>query len=334
MANVDWPGNNIKIYRSDKTGYRWRFCLIDLELALNPNGWTDCYFDHIQFMRSCDPGNPYINIWLKGIQNERFKNYFINRYADLMNTAYRFDRISEMEHEMFEQTVVEMQKEFARWGDPNRIPEQMAGFTENHEVFQFQLSERTAQVRNHIMANFDLPNLVDLTLNVIPEEAGKIRVSTIEPDYYPWQGVYFNGVPVKIEAIANEGYNFLYWGNNGLIADTLNAIFLDMLNISSVSFDAYFEDLATSIPEVRENNSFFLYPNPANKILYLRSNKPMVADLNYQVIDVNGRILTEGFLNGGMLEYQIPVQSIPSGVYLIRLTNSSKEIEQIRFVKI
>ncbi len=34
MANTDWPYNNIKIYRSDMTNYRWRFCLIDLELAI------------------------------------------------------------------------------------------------------------------------------------------------------------------------------------------------------------------------------------------------------------------------------------------------------------
>ena len=130
IANNDWPCNNIKIYRSDKTGYSWRFCLVDLELSLLPNGWTDCYFDHIQYMRSCDPNNPYINIWLKSIQNDQYRNYFINRYADVMNTAYRFDRISAMENDMYGQTVVEMQKEYARWGDPNNIPAQMLNFTE------------------------------------------------------------------------------------------------------------------------------------------------------------------------------------------------------------
>ncbi|MBK8343672.1 MAG: CotH kinase family protein [Bacteroidetes bacterium] len=50
MGNTDWPGNNIKIYRSNKTNYRWRFALIDLELSLNPNGWTTCFYNHIRYM--------------------------------------------------------------------------------------------------------------------------------------------------------------------------------------------------------------------------------------------------------------------------------------------
>ncbi len=111
---------------------------------------------------------------------------------------------------------------------------------------------------------------MDVTLNVYPEGAGTIHISTITPDTYPWQGVYFNGIPVKIEAVANEGYNFLHWGNNGLIPDTLNAVFLDILNTEAISFDAYFEEIATSIPDTEEDNGFALYPNPANDIIYLK----------------------------------------------------------------
>ena len=104
MGNTDWPWNNIKIYRSDKSGYRWRFCLIDQELAMLPNGWTDCYFDHIQYMMTFDPANPYISIWQKSMLNDRFRNYFVNRFADVMNTAYKLDRISAVENSMFFQT--------------------------------------------------------------------------------------------------------------------------------------------------------------------------------------------------------------------------------------
>ncbi len=33
IGDPDWPWNNIRIYRSDQTNFRWRFCLIDLELT-------------------------------------------------------------------------------------------------------------------------------------------------------------------------------------------------------------------------------------------------------------------------------------------------------------
>jgi hypothetical protein len=115
MGNTDWPWNNIRIYRSDQTNFRWRFCLIDLELALLPGGWTDCNIDHIAFILSQSPSIPYVNIWLKSMQNERYRNYFINRYADVMNTVYLFDRLSAIDNNFYAQTVIEMPKEYARW---------------------------------------------------------------------------------------------------------------------------------------------------------------------------------------------------------------------------
>ena len=154
MGNTDWPGNNIKIYNSDKTNYRWRFCIIDQELAMAPNGWSDCNFDHINYMLTQNPANPFIGIWLKGIQNNKFRDYFINRFADVMNTSYKFDRLSAIENNMYNQTILEMPNEFMRWGDPNNITGQMNNFQNNHLVLLDQLSLRTEQVRNYIKNDF------------------------------------------------------------------------------------------------------------------------------------------------------------------------------------
>jgi hypothetical protein len=334
MANTDWPGNNIKIYRSDKTNFRWRFCLIDLELSLAPNSWTDCYFDHIRYMLDADANNPFINIWLRSIQNERYRNYFINRYADIMNTAYLFENISAIENRMFNLTVTEMPREFARWGDANHIPEQMAAFTDNHFIFQSQLYERTAQVRNHIQANFNLPNQVDLTLNIIPEGAGTIHISTITPGQYPWQGVYFNGVPVQIEALANDGYNFLHWGNNGLISDTLNPVFLEVLNTDAIVFEAYFEDLGVSVPALDNSKGISVYPNPAQDIIYVKNDGQPLGSLHYQVIDMHGKMMMEGELSGGNTIQSVSINSLPPSVYLLKLTDGAGQKHQCRFVKV
>ncbi len=56
------------------------------------------------------------------MQNKRYKNYFINRSADVMNTAYRLDRLLAIDNSFYAQTVTEMPKEYARWGDPNATP--------------------------------------------------------------------------------------------------------------------------------------------------------------------------------------------------------------------
>jgi hypothetical protein len=245
MPNTDWPWNNIRLYRSDKTNYRWRFCVIDLELALLPNGWADCYHDQIRYMLEQDPNNRYINIWLKSMQNPRFRNYFINRYADIMNTTYDIKRISAIEHDMFGQTVMEMPLEYARWADPNQVGQYMTDFTNRHHEFQFQLSQRTEQVRNHIQNNLGLNAQVAVTLDVFPEGAGKIQISTITPDALPWTGIYFDGNPVVITAIPNPGYEFVYWDANAMLADPDFNPSLDLnINVSD-TFRAVF---ATSGP--------------------------------------------------------------------------------------
>ncbi len=66
---------------------------------------------------------------------------------------------------------------------------------------------KNQNVRNHIQSNFSLPNQVEVSLNVYPAGAGKIKISAIAPEEYPWEGIYFNGIPIRIEAIPNEGFH-------------------------------------------------------------------------------------------------------------------------------
>jgi len=241
-GNTDWPYNNIKMYCSDKTNNRFRFGLIDLELCLQPNGWTSASDDPITFLFERDPNIPYINIWLRGIQNARFKNYFINRFADIMNTAYKSDRILDIENGFYLKMAAEMPKEYARWGDPGNISGQMSEFNERHNTLRSELNARTSYVRQYINSGFDLDGQVEVTLNTIPEGAGKIRISTVIPESLPWTGVYFNGNPVTITAIANNGYEFLHWNDNAVLDGQNPNESLNLNVFTSTSFVAVFAE--------------------------------------------------------------------------------------------
>jgi len=217
MGNKDWPGNNIKIYRSNASDWRWRFCLIDLELALAPNGWSDFTEDHIQYMLGQSSQNPYINIWLKGLQNTKFKRYFINRFADLMNTSYKYVSLNQISQRFFNESLLEMPRQLLRWGNGSSVNLQMNDFINNHQIFENQLSRRTDEVRNHIQNNFLLQSQVQVELEVSPPDAGKIKLNTIIPDSLPWSGIYFNGNPIEMQVIENPGYKFAYWEINNII---------------------------------------------------------------------------------------------------------------------
>jgi hypothetical protein len=331
MNNADWGFNynNLKIYRSNATNYSWRYILMDLEYGLLPNPSNDfsCGYDLLgQLINwpSTDPGNPHFNIFWKGLQNDRFKNYFINRFADQMNTVYVPSRLLAIENDMFNRTVTEMANEYERWGDPNNVQAQVDAFYQYHLIFQEDLVCRPENMRNHIQTNFNLPQQVNVQLNVYPQNAGKIEISTVTPNTYPWNGIYFDGVPIQLEAQAESGYQFSHWEANGLISDTTNAVFLDTLTENSVNFTAHFMSTEgwVEIP----NSSIIVYPNPTKDLLYLKG----LAE------NMNGEITVHNALGQLMLSCKtnksINVGNLANGWYLLTFSEGEKT-HTIKFIK-
>jgi hypothetical protein len=332
MGNVDWPGNNIKIYRSDKTNWRWRFGLIDLELSMQPNGWTSCTDNHINYMLGQSTGNPYINIWLKSIQNTEYKNYFINRFADLMNTSYRTEVLLARENQFFESMVTEMPNEFARWGDPNNIAGQMQTFVTNHEVFQEQLSCRDSVVFEQLQTAFNLVKKVNVELDVFPFEAGEIALNTIQPNQYPWDGFYFDGVPITMVPIAKPGYEFSHWIPNAFIADTLQDSLSTNVTVSNVFFTAIFKLIP--LPPDGPDIHFTVAPNPSNGTFVLtHDNKTQATGCTYEIYDLSGRKVSAGAVNHTALETSITIPDIRSSVYILRVNKNNEALTNFKLIK-
>ncbi len=329
MGNVDWPQNNIKIYRSDKTNYRWRFSLIDLELSMQPNGWTSCTDNHLNYMLNQSTSIPYINIWLRSIQNPRYKNYFINRFADQINTSYQTENLLAIEQAFFNGMNPEMPKQFERWGDPNNIEGQMEEFKNNHLTFRSQLACRNLVVQNQIVSEFNLGKKVAISLNVFPESKGEIQLNTIQPTVYPWNGFYFDGVPIKMTAIAKPGFQFSHWEPNAFITDTLNPIFEGNVSITNTNFKAIF----SRIPD-GPNIHFSLFPNPTSGDLQIHHDNETVAkECSFEIFDLSGRILYTANFSTESLTTSVNVNAFRSSMYFVRIFRNKELVETIRFVK-
>jgi hypothetical protein len=332
MGNVDWPGNNIKVYRSDKTNWRWRFGLIDLELSMQPNGWTSCTDNHINYMLGQSTENPYINIWLKSIQNTQYKNYFINRFADLMNTSYQTDVLLAREQTFFESMVTEMPNEFARWGDPNNIAGQMEGFVNNHEVFQDQLACRNEVVFDNIKTGFNLVKTIEVNLEVYPENGGEIALNTIQPVTYPWTGRYFDGVPIQLVPVAKPGYEFSHWLPGAFISDTLQDSLSTNISANIAFFTAVFKLIP--LPPDGPDIHFTVAPNPSNGTFVLsHDNKTQASGCTYEIFDLSGRIIAKGTVNNTALETPISIPEMRSAIYILRVQKNVEVLSTFKVLK-
>lgn len=331
MGNVDWPGNNIKIYRSDATQNRWRFALIDLELSMQPNGWTNCTDNHIAYMMGQSEDNPYINIWKQSIQNLAYRNYFINRFADQMNTSYKQEQLLATEQRFYESMLPEMPLQFARWGDPNDIPGQMTAFEANHEQFQQQLLCRSTFVFNQLRLQFNLTKKVQVTLAVEPEDAGEIHLNTIQPSAYPWTGTYFDGVPIEMQPIAKPGYEFSHWLPGANIVDTLMDSLTVNVSQNTQTFTAVFK--AIPLPPDGPTIHFSLQPNPSNGLFTLISdNKTIAKDCRYLIYDLQGRMLFKGSVSEtNSTELDLSAQS--PGIYWISIYRGNEKLQHLKMLK-
>ena len=215
VCNTDSYANNIKYWRERKEGSKWRYILFDLDSALGRNGWTNAKVDVFgDKMVTYQDTNRHINIFKSLLQNEDFKFYFLNRYADLLNTTFREEHLRDeiiysrdlIADEMVQHFMLYTWPGFDIWWN-----DRMNG------LFEFA-EERPTYARQYLQEYFQLPGQVRLKLKTYPEDAGVIQINTIQPDL-PWDGIYFNGVPVNLTIVPNSGFHFSHWQSLHTIKD-------------------------------------------------------------------------------------------------------------------
>lgn len=333
MGNADWPYNNIRVQRNPGSGNRWRFAVIDLELSLQPWGWTDCWFNGLQHTFNHGEWHQFVGPLIRSTQNAQYRNFFINRYADVLNTAYRIDRLLEVEASHFDRWVLEMPNEYQRWGDPWNVNGWMMDFYNRHIEFQSNLICKSEVVRDQVQSVFGLPGQVLVTLEANPSEGGYIQINTITPEELPWDGIYFHGVPVSIRAVANEGYEFTGWSDNGVVLNLLDSLFTGELNMEEITFTANFEEL--EVVSVAENvvqlNEVWVQPNPAGNWLQLNSERKAIN--RWEIFNLNGTLVASEFLVPSSRTFIADVSDLAAGMYIIRATFKDGSAESLRWIK-
>ncbi|MEL7219985.1 MAG: CotH kinase family protein [Bacteroidota bacterium] len=218
--NTDWPGNNIKFWQP--VDGKWRWILFDTDFAFGTWNEFDYFNNTIQFaLEENGPGwpNPPWStlVFRKLIDNLDFRNAFVNRFADEMNSRFLPEHVSAHIDAVATQLSSEINLHFDRWdGDlSNWMPRvnQMKNFG----------NLRQPQVKEHIKSAFNLPDYHPLNIMIADTDQGYVRVNDrLTIDENNWTGDYFEDVPFTVEAIAKPGYVFAYWEiNAGNLVDPL-----------------------------------------------------------------------------------------------------------------
>ncbi len=147
FANLD--NGNIRFWRERSPEGRWRWILFD----------TDWGFFHIQNNSIAFGINPegtgYANLFsnviiIRLLENDEFKELFINRFIELLNTTFSSEHVSELINYMAMTIEPEMDNQINRWGGS------MAEWQSNIQKLKEFAINRPAAIYNHLIITFNL----------------------------------------------------------------------------------------------------------------------------------------------------------------------------------
>ena len=337
VANDDWPGNNFLFFRH-KTTYdanngeigvkdgRFRWILKDLDRGFYLNMRFENGYEGNTLAWATEENQATLII-RRLLENEKFKQYFINRFADLLNTTFKEDRVLSIIENFEDLYSPEIEENGRRWYGFTSMPSTWQN--DVNRMKSFAVNRPTHQ-REHIIEKFDLDGVFDLVLNLSNEDHGFIQLNSIDinsttdgigTSAYPWLGEYFLNVPISLKAIPKEGYEFSHW--SGASNSTDEEISLTLNDDSYIK--AHFIPETMGVSDL-DKPEIILYPNPTSDKLYISSQATWKS---YIIYDTQGRKMKSGLIENNT----IAMPELSSAMYFIQLESVDGAIKQRRIVK-
>ncbi|HKK81876.1 MAG TPA: CotH kinase family protein, partial [Prolixibacteraceae bacterium] len=154
INNRDWPGNNIKYWKSNAPNGKWRWLLYDTDFGLGLYNKSDYVQNGLSFATEPYfpydwPNPPWSTLMLrKLLENDQFKTKFINRMADLINTTFLPERMNEKLDSVAGLVEPEIEAHFSKWGGDKNTWDTRVEAIRNFNV------QRPSNVRNHFRNYF------------------------------------------------------------------------------------------------------------------------------------------------------------------------------------
>ncbi len=253
--NQDWPGNNIKFWRGHHPGAKWRWILYDTDFGFSIWSTNNYVRNTLEFATDPSgpgwPNPPWSTLLLRQfLTNPGFKRDFILTACDLLNQPFEYPTVEAALTLHQQWLMLSIGDHFTRWNHNSWV-----NWTrEGNRMDEFALN-RPYYMRNHFRDKFNLGADSQLQVNVEPADAGKVRVHSIIPESYPWEGSYFANIPLDVRAIAMPGYRFSHWEGLGGVNPDLIISLLNTVNLTAVFVPLSPEEGALVINEINYHSS-------------------------------------------------------------------------------
>jgi hypothetical protein len=256
INNKDWPGNNMKYWNTTDQGSLWRWIIYDTDFGFSI--WEEEAYNFNTLAFALEPNGPdWPNppwatlLFRRMVSNEGFRNEFINQYADRLNTNFKEEKVNATIDSIKQVFLPEIGDHLARWELSNE------NWQYNYSTIKNFARYRPTYARMHLRSQFNLGQMLDIKVEIDDPGTGTVRINSIIPKEYPFYGIYFKDLPIKLTAIPAPGYKFIKWQMGSLVS---NSVSLDYNMAESRNFQAVFapaknSDTKIVINEINYNSS-------------------------------------------------------------------------------
>jgi hypothetical protein len=156
LVNYDWPGNNVKRWRTTDSKGKWRWIYHDLD-----GTFANASYPMIRHCTLNDtsikyPNPPHTTFLFRNlIKNQAFVNQFLGRYQELIHTDFNRTHMSYRLNDIKNQFTPEIQRQTLRWHSPKEWYEWDQDIDSILLPF---VNERSCYVEEYIRAHFATDN--------------------------------------------------------------------------------------------------------------------------------------------------------------------------------
>lgn len=202
-------GGNIRYWREQKEGARWRWILFDLDLSFGIGSKTAYKENTLQQMTTHSfekwP-NPAWSTFIirKLLENDSIQHVYINRFADHLNTIFSEENVVYRIDSIYNLIKDEMPYHVQKW------PLSINTWNERVDRIKTFAIERPHYMRQFIMDKFGLSDTVFISIEDFDHTMGKVNLNSIKIKS-KFEGWYFTEVPITLVAKPKLGYEFVKW---------------------------------------------------------------------------------------------------------------------------
>ena len=379
--NTDWPHNNVDYFRH-RTDFnpdatipeqdgRWRWMMFDMDFSFGwqpgPGGWAphpqndwelSRHFDrksYLQDMFQHLDGYPGTDrawaarFYHRLMRNETYRRDFFTRFADLLNTTFRPERMTAILDSMQAIYAPEIEEHIIRWNKTE--PENWNFYWRPFITFEewegdVQVMRRFVEQRHqHQWDHLGLHagrGSREITIDVSDPSHGHVQINSIaihpdtegvDDDPWPWTGRYLITTESILIPKPEPGYMFRRWltvDNGDTLVYSTDEELTYVHTRSDIHLVAEFRDISVDAdggpdehPDVPltfrvEQN----YPNPFNNQTAIPYQLPEDARVVLEVYGVDGRLVRRtdaGHRQAGSHVLRFDATGLASGVYIGRI---------------